>query len=92
MYKSMETQGLCPRMLRQLSGASARSLSIIFEEPWVSLPTVEMLHLLLKITQRTAQATADFNQTSNPVTLQSLGKKTMKQVLSHGISEHMKEK
>lgn len=47
-----------------------RSLLIIFEEPRIPLPTAEMLHLYLKRTERTAQATADC-----PVTLQSLGKK-----------------
>lgn len=71
--KSVEPEGLCPRMLGELADTSARPLSIIFERPWIPLPTGEMLHLYSKSTQRTAQKTA-----CCPVSLQSMEKRWTK--------------
>lgn len=71
--KSMEPEGLCPRMLEEMTDTTARPLSIIFERPWIRLPTGEMLHLYSKSTQRTAQKTA-----CCPVSLQSMEKRLIK--------------
>ncbi|KFP30250.1 RNA-directed DNA polymerase from mobile element jockey, partial [Colius striatus] len=90
-HKSMDPDGMHPRVLRELADVIAKPLSIIFEQSWRTSEVPE--------DWRKANVTPVFkkgrkNDPGNyrPVSLTSIPGKVMEQLILNVITEHMKEK
>ncbi|KFP31241.1 RNA-directed DNA polymerase from mobile element jockey, partial [Colius striatus] len=90
-HKSMDPDGMQPRVLRELADVIAKPLSIIFEQSWRTGKVPE--------DWRKANVTPVFKKGRKgdprkyrPVRLTSIPGKVMEQLILNVITEHMKDK
>ncbi|KFP27305.1 RNA-directed DNA polymerase from mobile element jockey, partial [Colius striatus] len=90
-HKSMDPDGMHPRVLRQLADVIAKPLSVIFKQ---SLRTVQVPENWRKanVTPVFKKGKKDNPGNYSPVILTSIPGKVMEQLILNVITEHMKEK